>query len=155
MSTTTGTMNPPRIGGSLDRVRTSAGILAAVAGAITGMLTIYEKVKTEARTYTAASYETLAPQLNQMNEALRQLEVENRQMRQALTTRATPIRVRTPTKAHAAPQPSPPPVPAAEQPQGKDRLDEFLGTVTRTREAVEAVRKVPESFKTVLEQRQK
>src|SRR5215471_2707520 len=58
----------------MERLRGYAGVIAAVAGAITGLWTIYEKVRTDARQYTAASYETLAPQLNQMTEALRQLE---------------------------------------------------------------------------------
>src|SRR5689334_10660202 len=58
---------------AMERLKTTAGVVAAVAGALTGMWTIYEKVRTDARQYTAASYETLAPQVNQLNEALRKL----------------------------------------------------------------------------------
>src|SRR3954466_4401640 len=72
----------------LEGLKSTAGVLAAIAGALTGLWTVYDKVKSEARQYTAASYETLAPQVNQMNEALRQLQQENQELRQALVSHA-------------------------------------------------------------------
>jgi hypothetical protein len=161
---------------ALERMKTTAGVVAALAGAITGMWTIYEKVRTDARQYTAASYETLAPQVNQMNEALRKLEEDNRQLKQALLAthpeRAHPARSTRVAAARpaepAAPAPPPPggaapaapgtvpaAPPAAPQGQADDALGRVLGTVNQTREAVEAVRKVPETFQKVLESRGK
>src|SRR4051794_11710001 len=72
----------------MERLRSSAAVIAAVAGAVTGLWTIYEKVRADARHYTATSYETLAPQINQMTEVLRQLEQDNLQMKQVLAARA-------------------------------------------------------------------
>ncbi|HXU82023.1 MAG TPA: hypothetical protein VN914_11540, partial [Polyangia bacterium] len=86
----------------MERLKTTAGVVAALAGAVTGMWTIYEKVKSDAKQYTAASYETLAPQVNQMNEALRQLQEENQQLKKALLVHAEqrprPARPRPATK---------------------------------------------------------
>jgi hypothetical protein len=154
---------------TLERLRTTAGVVAAVAGAITGMWTIYEKVKTDARQYTAASYETLAPQVNQMNEALRQLEADNTQLKRALLAHGDRPRVvarpKAPTKPGEAPPatpavpaagaPAPPPTPAQAQEQSDDALGRLAGTLNQTREAVEAVRKVPETFQKVLDSRGK
>jgi hypothetical protein len=85
----------------VERLRSSAGLIAAIAGAITGLWTIYEKVRSDARQYTAASYETLAPQINQMTEVLKQLEQENHEMRQALTAQAGNLRRERPAAAKA------------------------------------------------------
>jgi len=153
-------------------MKTTAGVLAALAGAITGMWTVYEKVKSDARQYTAASYETLAPQLNQMNEALHKLEEENQQLKKALVvTRAEHPRPVSRTRAPAVAKAGEPPVaaPAAPAPAGTpaapaaptaqneentdDAFGRILGTVNQTREAVKAVRKVPETFQKVLEDR--
>src|SRR3954468_21960366 len=82
--------SPSRSSRALEKLRMTAGIVAAIAGAITGLWTIYEKVKSDARQYTADSYETLAPQLNQVTEALRQIQKENAQLRQALAVHAPP-----------------------------------------------------------------
>jgi hypothetical protein len=151
----------------LERLRSSAAVIAAVAGAITGLWTIYEKVRADARHYTAASYETLAPQINQMTEVLRQLEQDNHQMKQVLAARAgrpvpkeRPARERpaaaTPPANPAAPPPpasaTPPPAGA---PASDDPLGNLLGTVNRTRDAVDAIRKVPDSFEKALQQRPK
>src|SRR3954468_14366173 len=87
---------------AMERLKMTAGVVAAVAGAITGMWTIYEKVRTDARQYTAASYETLAPQVNQMNEALRQLEQDNQQLKKALLAAHGGARPAHPTKVAAA-----------------------------------------------------
>src|SRR4051794_23022295 len=151
----------------LERLRSSAAVIAAVAGAITGLWTIYEKVRADARHYTAASYETLAPQINQMTEVLRQLEQDNHQMKQVLAARAgravpkeRPARERpaaaTPPASPAAPAPAanatPPPAGA---PESDDPLGKLLGTVNRTRDAVDAIRNVPDSFEKALQQRPK
>jgi hypothetical protein len=155
---------------TLERMKTTAGVLAAIAGAITGMWTIYDKVRTDARQYTAASYETLAPQVNQMNEALRKLQDDNQQLRQALVAHAErprPVRTTKATaKAGEPAAPATPPAggaapaatgtqPAEAQEQPDDALGRIVGTVNQTREAVEAVRKVPETFQKVLESRGK
>jgi hypothetical protein len=142
----------------MDRLRNYAGVLAAIAGAVTGLWGIYEKVRTDARQYTAASYETLAPQLNQMTEALKQLEQDNQRLKAALIERTRPHPV-----AHAKPAaPATPGAPAAASPapgaaaapaQPDDALGQLIGTVNRTREAVDTIRKVPDSFQKVLEQR--
>jgi hypothetical protein len=65
-----------------DRIKSGAAVLGAVAGTLTAVYGVYEKVRTEARTYTATSYNTLAPQINQMNDAVKQLQQENQQLRQ-------------------------------------------------------------------------
>jgi hypothetical protein len=158
----------------IERLRTSAAVIAAVAGAITGLWTIYEKVRSDARQYTADSYETLAPQINKMTEVLKQLEQENQQMRQALGAHATHPRTVAREKAAAAARPgataasAPPPAgaaPAAGAPTAQnpaqaepaadpdDPLARVIGTVNRTREAVDAIRKVPDTFQKVLEQK--
>jgi hypothetical protein len=154
----------------MDRVRTIAGVLAAVAGAITGLWTIYEKVKSDARQYTAASYETLAPQMNQMAEALKTLEQQNAELRQALVAHGE--RPRAPTHKPAA-KPGEPPTPptapgapsgaaaatapatAAPAEEPDDALGRLAGTLQQTRAAVDAVRKVPETFQKVLDQKGK
>jgi hypothetical protein len=162
-----GVMPVSRAERTLDRLRTTAGVVAAIAGAITGMWTIYEKVKTDARQYTATSYETLAPQVNQLNEALRKLEQDNQELRKALLAhadrpRATTTRPRAATPARPG-EPAPPAsasttagaAPAATEEQPDDALGRIVGTVNQTRQAVEAVRKVPETFQKVLESRGK
>ena len=153
---------------AMERMKMTAGVVAALAGAVTGMWTIYEKVKTDARQYTTDSYETLAPQVNQLNEALRKLEEDNQQLKKALLAHAErprpPVRSKAVAKgdetAPAAPAtpaaPAPgtaPPAEAQEQPD--DALGRIVGTVNQTREAVDAVRKVPETFQKVLESKGK
>jgi TolA-binding protein len=167
---------------ALERMKTTAGVLAALAGAITGLWTVYEKVKTDARQYTAASYETLAPQLNQMNEALQKLQDENQQLKKAMVIshheRPRPAgRTKAPAAARPAVAPAPakpgeapaaaptaasaPATPAAPAPAAEidettdDPFGKIIGTVNQTREAVKAVRKVPETFQKVLEDRGK
>jgi hypothetical protein len=166
-----GVLPTSRADRAMERLKTTAGVVAAVAGAITGMWTIYERVKTDARQYTAASYETLAPQVNQLNEALRKLEEDNQQLKKALLATHTEQRLHSgksprvvaktepvPPAAPAAPPTGTPPpattAPAAEQ-QADDALGRIVGTVNQTREAVEAVRKVPETFQKVLESKGK
>lgn len=73
---------PSRADIHLERVKTGATILGAIAAAITGLWGVYEKVRSEARQDTAASYNTLAPQVNQMGEALKEMQLENQQLRQ-------------------------------------------------------------------------
>jgi len=155
---------------AMERMKTTAGVLAAVAGAITGMWTIYEKVKTDARQYTAASYETLAPQVNQLNEALHKLEEDNQQLKKALLATHAEQRQRagkSPRVTATAEPPAAPaagpgtapaagtPAPATPEERTDDALGRIVGTVNQTREAVEAVRKVPESFQKVLESKGK
>jgi hypothetical protein len=76
------TLVPPTSRPLSDRIKSGAAVLGAVAGTLTAVYGVYEKVRTEARTYTAASYNTLAPQINQMNDAVKQLQQENQQLRQ-------------------------------------------------------------------------
>jgi hypothetical protein len=156
---------------TLERLKTTAGVVAAVAGAITGMWTIYERVKTDARQYTAASYETLAPQVNQLNEALRKLEDDNQQLKKALLAShaeqrqrsGKPPRVTAKTEPPpAAPGAAPPtatpagtPAPSTPEERTDDALGRIVGTVNQTREAVEAVRRVPETFQKVLDSKGK
>jgi hypothetical protein len=156
-----------RTGRLIERLRTSAAVIAAVAGAITGLWTIYEKVRADARQYTAASYDTLAPQVNQMAEAVRQLAEENLQMRQALAAHAENPRTISRERAAAAHNPPAKPTPPAgtepapgatatappAQADPADPLGKLIGTVNRTREAVDAVRKVPETFDKAFAQR--
>jgi hypothetical protein len=151
-------------------MKSTAGVVAALAGAITGMWTIYEKVKSDARQYTTASYETLAPQLNQMNVALQKLEAENQELKKVLvitherqrsTGRKTAVAkpAQPPAAPATATTPAAPPTPApaapATQEEADDALGRIMGTVNQTREAVNAVRKVPETFQKVLEDRGK
>jgi hypothetical protein len=164
-----GVLTISRADRAMERLKMTAGVVAAVAGAITGMWTIYEKVKTDARQYTAASYETLAPQVNQLNEALRKLEEDNTQLKKALLATHTEQRLRSgkspkvvtktepATPAVPAAPGAPPPAatpPTAEQ-QADDALGRIVGTVNQTREAVEAVRRVPETFQKVLDSKGK
>src|SRR5688572_19233620 len=116
-----GVLPGSRAARAMERMKTTAGVVAAVAGAITGMWTIYEKVKSDARQYTAASYETLAPQLNQMNEALQKLEQENQQLKKAILASHAerPRAVARPSRAAAPPRaagPAPVPAPASGNP---------------------------------------
>jgi hypothetical protein len=156
---------------AMERMKTTAGVLAAVAGAVTGMWTIYEKVKADSRQYTAASYETLAPQVNQLNEALRKLEEDNQQLKKALLASHAEQRQRSgksprvtarsePPAAPPGTAPAPAPAagtaaPATPEEKTDDALGRIVGTVNQTREAVDAVRKVPETFQKVLESKGK
>jgi hypothetical protein len=189
---------PPKI----ERVKSGAAILAAVAGAITGLWGVYEKVRTEAKDLTAASYNTLAPQMNQIGEALRQLQQENQQLREIVAQQVgkpriaaePPAAARRPARrpasgagqasnagspvatppanqpaaqapasgAPAAPATAPPAAPppaeppaappasAGAPPEPQDPVTGLLNTVGRTREAIEGLRKVPETFENVL-----
>src|SRR5947207_11167498 len=114
---------------AVERMKTTAGVLAAVAGAITGMWTIYDKVRTDARQYTAASYETLAPQVNQMNEALRKLEEDNQQLKKALLVHAERPRPIRPKAAGKADEAAPPGTPAgsAAPAEAQEQPDDALG----------------------------
>jgi len=129
-------------------------------------------VKTDARQYTAASYETLAPQVNQLNEALRKLEEDNQQLKKALLASHAEQRQRSgkpprvtakaepPAAPAAAPPAAAPPAPGTAAPstpeeRTDDALGRIVGTVNQTREAVEAVRRVPETFQKVLESKGK
>lgn len=179
---------PPRSLG--ERIKSGATILGAVAGTLTAVYGVYEKVRTEARAYTATSYNTLAPQINQMNDALKQLQQENQQLRQIVgqyqgkpRIGETPPAARRPAPtrrpgaaaakgpapteppgaaptapaggAPAAPPPAtaeaqpPPATPAVEAPPD-DPVTDLLQTVGRTRQAIESLRKVPETFESVV-----
>jgi hypothetical protein len=179
--------HPPRSERVIERLKTTAGVLAALAGAVTGMWTVYEKVRTDARQYTATSYDVLAPQMNQLTEAVRKLEQENQQLKAALVSHAERPRPLTRPRAGAAgaasgasatsgtsaTTPAKPGEPAgaaagtttgpgtaqgheaAQQEQPDDALGRILGTVQQTRQAVESVRKVPETFQKVLDSKGK
>jgi hypothetical protein len=153
---------PSRFGQALERLRTTAAVVAAVAGAVTGMWSMYRNLRTQARQETAASYETLAPQINQLTEAMRQLELDNQQLRQALAghaahprtaAREKPAAARPPATKEAAPAAAEEPAPAPAQAETDDPLGKLIGTVTRTRDAVDSIRKVPDSFQQALKQK--
>ena len=186
---------PPKI----ERVKSGAAILGAVAGAITGLWGVYEKVRTEAKDLTAASYNTLAPQMNQIGEALKELQQENQHLREILAqqsgkpriaaeppavpaggrrpprrpaagtaaqpaapTASAPAAGSPPATTPAAPaaqpaapptaaeQPAAPPAAAQTPPAPQDPVTGLLNTVGRTREAIDGLRKVPETFENVL-----
>jgi hypothetical protein len=68
----------------LERARLAIGITAAV---VTGGAALYG-VHWKAREATAASYETLAPEVNDLKDAVRALQEENAVLRSALLARA-------------------------------------------------------------------
>lgn len=154
-----------------ERVKNGSAVLAAVAGSVTALWGVYDKVRTEARKDTAASYNTLAPELNRVSEALKQVQDANQQLREELERRvaadaagraAGPARpasrpagrpkppVSEPTAAAPAAPPSAPSTTAeAPPPAGGDPGNPFrriANTVRDARAAVESVRRVPDSF---------
>lgn len=174
------TPSPSRGAQAMERLKTGATVLGAIAGALTGLWGFYEKVRTEARHDTAASYNTLAPQVNQLGEALKQIQQENQQLREIVAEhQKTPRLAQVPRRAEkppgpapaataAAPTPAAPassaaatPPPAAATPApaapnetpDNDPVTGLLRTVGRTRAAIESLRKVPDDFGHVLEKR--
>jgi hypothetical protein len=106
----------------LENVRIALALVAAV---VTGGAALYG-VYVNAREATAASYETLAPEINQLKQAVARLEEQNQELRQRLAARpadasperpAPPAEGRTPARrprSAGKPAPSPstsPPVP--------------------------------------------
>jgi hypothetical protein len=189
------TPKPPTI----EKLKSGAAVLAAIAGAVTGLWGVYDKVSTEAKELTAASYDTLAPQMNQIGEALKQLQQENQALREIVAQQsgkpriaaeppassrrpgrrnvsagssstappgsaasqpaaAAPAGTAPPAGTPAAPATPPPaaepaaPPASAQAPPGapQDPVTGLLNTVGRTREAIDGLRKVPESFENVL-----
>jgi uncharacterized membrane protein len=89
---------------TMERIKLGATVLGAIAGALTGLWGFYEKVRAEARHDTAASYNTLAPQVNQLGEALKQLQLENQQLRGIVAEHSkTPRLAQVPRRAEAKP----------------------------------------------------
>jgi hypothetical protein len=72
----------------LDRARIAAALVAAI---LTGGAALYG-VYSKSREATAASYETLAPEINELKSNVEELRAENGRLRDALT-RATGVRV--------------------------------------------------------------
>jgi hypothetical protein len=187
----------------IERLKSGAAVLGAIAGAVTGLWGVYEKVSTEAKELTARSYNTLAPQMNQIGEALKQLQQENQHLREILAEQSGKPRIAaeppassrrpprrnvsagssstappgsaanqpaaaapagaappagTPAGTPAAPatapsgaEPGAPPASAQAPPAApQDPVTGLLNTVGRTREAIDGLRKVPESFENVL-----
>jgi len=86
----------------LDRIRIAAALVAAVLTGGAALFGVYQKSRKE----TQASYETLAPQLNALGEAVERLRVD--------VERVSRERADTPTPSAAPPpEPSPPSAPAA------------------------------------------
>jgi hypothetical protein len=172
---TTSTPTASRAAVTMDRIKTGATVLGAIAGALTGLWGVYEKVRAEARHDTAASYNTLAPQVNQLGDALKQLQLENQQLRTivaehqktprlaqvprraekpAVTSTPGPTAAAPATPAAAAPAVPGAPVAAPEvptAPPSDDPVSGLLQTVGRTRAAIEDLRKVPDDFGRVLQ----
>src|SRR5215213_2863468 len=69
----------------LEHVRIALALVAAV---ITGGAALYG-VYRNAREATAASYETLAPEINELKQAVARLEEQNEELRRAQAARAT------------------------------------------------------------------
>lgn len=164
----------------MDRLKGGAGVIAAVVGSMTALYGVYEKVRSDAKEYTATSYDTLAPKLNEMNDALKKLQQENQQLKEVVVGRrpaaaATPRPSPSakPARATAAGQrpapvpgvePAPPPAaPPAVQATGEpapavgepDRLNDIFGAVNQARDAVQTIRKVPETFEKAMQQQKK
>jgi hypothetical protein len=184
---------------TIEKLKSGAAVLGAIAGAVTGLWGVYEKVRTEAKDLTAASYNTLAPQMNQIGEALKQLQQENQHLREIVAQQsgkpriaaeppassrrpprrnvyagssstapptgtanqpaaAAPAGTAPPAGTPAAPatpppaaEPGAPPTSAQAPPAAPpDPVTGLLNTVGRTREAIDGLRKVPESFENVL-----
>jgi hypothetical protein len=176
---TTSAPTTSRAAVTMDRIKTGATVLGAIAGALTGLWGVYEKVRTEARHDTAASYNTLAPQVNQLGEALKQLQLENQQLRGIVADhQKTPRLAQVPRRAEkpaapssgsaptagptaaAPPAAAPPaaaPAPGAATPEippappTDDPVSGLMQTVGRTRAAIEDLRKVPDDFGRVLQ----
>lgn len=99
--------------------------LALVAAVITGGAALYG-VYSNAREATAASYETLAPEINELKQAVARLEAENQTLHQALAAKdikvtPAPARPAPASEARSAPRrprasPSGPTAPKTEQP---------------------------------------
>jgi hypothetical protein len=85
-------------------VKSGAAVLGAIAGAVTALYGVYEKVRSDAKQYTAASYNTLAPQMNQIGEALKQLQQENQQLREIVAAHQGTPRIAERPPAAAAPR---------------------------------------------------
>ncbi len=101
----------------LEHVRIALALVAAV---ITGGAALYG-VYHNAREATAASYETLAPEINHLKQAVTRLQAENQDLRQAMGSRqpgpaverATSGAARSaPRRARAEPAPRNAPAPA-------------------------------------------
>ncbi|HET6284831.1 MAG TPA: hypothetical protein VFH73_27995 [Polyangia bacterium] len=172
----------------MDRLKGGAGLVAAVVGSMTALFGVYEKVRSDAKEYTATSYDTLAPKLNEMNDALKRLQQENQQLKEAVVghaVRLKPAATATarpsakPTHATAtgdrpaaepAAEPVPPPAGAAAAPAPTapaaqataesapsggqpNPLNDIFGAVTQARDAVQNIRKVPETFEKALQQK--
>lgn len=105
----------------LERVHIGVALVAAVMTGGGALYGVYAKARHEARTDTAASYETLAPEVNELKRAIEQLQEE--QLRRAAErsrqgeVRAPSTQGRTPPRRARAPAPpQAPPAPASEQP---------------------------------------
>ena len=114
----------------LDRIRIAAALVAAVLTGGAALFGVYAKARRE----TAASYETLAPQINALSEAVEQLRVDVARARQepppAPRAARSPGRSQRPARptappsapgpeaAPAEPAESPPP-PESEEPEGQ------------------------------------
>jgi hypothetical protein len=109
----------------LEHVRIALALVAAV---ITGGAALYG-VYHNAREATAASYETLAPEINQLKQAVTRLQAENQELRQSLGSRqpgpalarATSGSARSAprrTRAEPAPRNAPAPATLPETPPG-------------------------------------
>jgi hypothetical protein len=103
---------------AFEHMKTGAAVIGALVGALSAMWGFYHRVRTEARANTAASYNTLAPQVNQLGEALRQLQLENQKLRDVVAQSSGRSRIAAspPRKAKPKPAEPAPSAPAADQP---------------------------------------
>jgi hypothetical protein len=103
----------------LDRARIAAALAAAVITGGAALYGVYQK----SREATAASYETLAPEVNELKANVEQLRQENQRLREALArggTRVAPVEPAGsgPTAGRAAPRRPRATTPAAPAPAG-------------------------------------
>jgi len=108
---------------SIDRVKNGAAVRGAITAAVTGLWGVYEKARSEAKSDTASSYNTLAPQVNQMGDALKQLQQENQQLRELVANfqgqpRIAAVPARKPSSGRRPPATARPGEPAASAPAG-------------------------------------
>lgn len=130
----------------LDSVRVVLALLAAVLSGGGALYGVYLKARSESRIETAASYETLAPEINELKRAVEALEEEKRGAPQRVATRRPKAgQTAPPADGDAPAPPASPPLPA---PGPRDPRTEPPGEGAETPDVFEKIRdRVPIDFK--------